>query len=118
MEITVAEDQGVTVVKLAGEMDASNSAQARDRLGQVAQGEGLRVAVDMEGLRFLDSSGLATLISFMKAVREAGGEVALARPQSPVRRIFELTRLDQVFEVFADLEEAKRVLTSAASSDV
>ena len=106
MEIAVDREGEVTVIRLSGEVDASNSAEAGQRLREAAPEERPRVVLDMSDLRFLDSSGLAALIAFLKDVDARGGQAALARLQPTVHRIFELTRLDQVFHLYSRLEEA------------
>ncbi len=55
------------------------------------------VVVDLSGVTFIDSSGLAVLIKAMQDVKEYGGKFALAGINNNVRSIFEMARLDQVF---------------------
>ena len=65
-----------------------------------------RIIVDMGGITFMDSTGLATLIRFMKQCRAAGGDLYLANLQQPVRIIFELTRLDSAFVIYPTVDVA------------
>ena len=55
------------------------------------------IVVDLSGVTFIDSSGLAVLIKAMQDVKEYGGKFALAGINNTVRSIFEMARLDQVF---------------------
>ena len=55
------------------------------------------VVVDLSGVTFIDSSGLAVLIKAMQDVKEYGGKFALAGLNHNLRSIFEMARLDQVF---------------------
>lgn len=64
------------------------------------------VLLDLEGLSFIDSSGLAALVAAFKAATEAGGTLKLARLAPQVAQVFSLTRLDRVFEISAGSEEA------------
>jgi anti-sigma B factor antagonist len=55
------------------------------------------VVVDLSGVTFIDSSGLAVLIKAMQDIKEYGGKLTLAGINNNVRSIFEMARLDQVF---------------------
>ena len=66
-----------------------------------------RVVLDLTRLGVIDSCGLATLVSVDKQVRLAGGTLALCGLSEMIRRLFELTGLDQVFEVHATEIEAQ-----------
>ena len=108
MEANVRQEQDVTVVTLSGELDASNNQELSEVLDREL-GEGRRrFIVDLEGVGFVDSSGIAALVRFYKSVQAGSGEMCLAQPQPPVRRIFELTRLNQVFDIYSDFGEATR----------
>ncbi len=65
-----------------------------------------RLVVDLAHVTYLDSSGLAVLIEGMQNVREYGGKFALAGVHENVRPIFEIANLDQVFEMFPDVDSA------------
>ena len=64
------------------------------------------IVVDLTGVTYVDSSGLAALIQGMQDVQEYGGKFALAGVQDNVRPIFEIAKLDQVFEIFPDVDSA------------
>ena len=65
-----------------------------------------RLVVNLSGVTYLDSSGLAVLIEAMQNVEKYGGKFALAGMQETVRSIFEIARLDQVFHIFTDVDSA------------
>jgi anti-sigma B factor antagonist len=62
--------------------------------------------VDLEGVSFIDSTGLATLVQGMKRCREEQGDLYLVGLRQPIRIIFELTRLDKAFKIYGNLQEA------------
>ena len=64
------------------------------------------LVVDLSRVSYIDSSGLAALIEAMQNVQEYGGKFALAGLQETVRTIFEIARLDQVFQIFPDVDAA------------
>jgi anti-sigma B factor antagonist len=55
---------------------------------------------------YIDSSGLAALIEGMQNVEQYGGKFVLAGLQETIRTIFEIARLDQVFQIFPDVDAA------------
>lgn len=106
MDIKVRHMENVTVLELAGSLDVSNAHQIRQTLIDAASGESAQVVVNLRDLYFVDSSGLATLVQGLKRAREHQGNLCLCSLQSPVRLIFEMTRLDKVFEIFITEEDA------------
>jgi anti-sigma B factor antagonist len=64
------------------------------------------LVVDLSRVTYMDSSGLAVLIEGMQKVQEYGGKFALAGVQESVTHILEIARLDQVFQIFPDVDSA------------
>ena len=64
------------------------------------------IVVDLAGLEFIDSSGVAALARGRRHARHAGGDLLLAAPRQQVLRVLTLTRLIDVFPVHASVEEA------------
>src|SRR5690349_5484557 len=64
------------------------------------------LVIDMENVSYIDSSGLAVLIEAMQKVEKYGGKFALAGLQENVKPIFEIARLDQVFQIYPDVDSA------------
>ncbi len=71
----------------------------------IEQGE-VNIIVQLEQVRFIDSSGLGALLSGYKHAAAKSGRLAIANMQQQVLSMFELTRLNRVFEIYADLNEA------------
>jgi anti-sigma B factor antagonist len=95
-----------------GRCDARTSPALAVRLQEVTASGTCRVVVNMASVTFMDSTGLATLIRFMKQCREAGGDLCLASLQQPVRMIFELTRLDSAFLIYPTADMAVESLAA------
>jgi anti-anti-sigma factor len=94
------------VLRPLGRMDATNAPLLKEELQQVIKGNPTRVIVDMAGVDFIDSSGLSTLVTGMKALRRQGATLSLSRPHPQALTALRLTMLDRVFEIFASVEEA------------
>jgi anti-sigma B factor antagonist len=62
--------------------------------------------VDLAGLEFIDSSGVAALARGRRQARRVGGDLVLAAPQQKVRRVLAVNRLADAFCVYATVEEA------------
>jgi anti-anti-sigma factor len=62
--------------------------------------------IDLSGATYIDSAGLAALILAMQAVEAYGGRFLLAGVHQTMRSIFETSRLDQIFEIFPDVDAA------------
>ena len=95
-----------TVVEVRGEVDLYTAPRLKTLLTDLTSGGRNRIAIDFEGVEFMDSSGLGVLISGLKRCREAGGTLALVAPAEPVRKVLGITGLDQVFSIHDDVADA------------
>jgi len=93
------------VVGLRGELDVAVAVRVVAELSVVAARE-RDIIVDLTGLEFIDSSGLAALARVREQARHAGGDLLLAAPQQQVLRLLTLTRLTDVFSIHASVDEA------------
>jgi anti-sigma B factor antagonist len=112
MELSVHDNQGVTVVMVSGEMDAGSSTQLGEELNHLLTEGTRKVVIDLGQVGFMNSSGLATLIHYYKLVRSNCGDISLAALQPTVRQAFQLTRLDRLFDLQPDVARAVQRFTS------
>jgi anti-sigma B factor antagonist len=96
---------GRVVVALRGELDVTDAASVAAALTPVAARE-REIIIDLAGLEFIDSSGLAALVLVRKHARHVGGDLILAGPQREVLRVLTVTRLLDVFSVHTCEEKA------------
>lgn len=87
-------------------LDAQNSAEFRDRMLQLRENGEINIVVNLEEVRFIDSSGLGKLLSDYKNAILQNGSLKLAGLQPQLQSIFELTRLHRVFEIYPSVQEA------------
>jgi anti-sigma B factor antagonist len=99
---------GWTVVTVYGELDVASAPTLRERLIDLVSGGSHMLVLDLEGLDFLDSTGLGAIISALKRARTNGGDLRLVCTQSRIRRLFEITALDKAFPLFPSLDDAIR----------
>lgn len=107
MNLNLEKINGFSVLTIQEErIDAHNSGELKEYLLQMIEGGESHIAVQLGHVRFIDSSGLGALLSANKHIIAKSGKLALANIQKQVLSMFELTRLNRVFEIYADLNEA------------
>jgi anti-sigma B factor antagonist len=94
------------VLPLKGEIDLHVSPSVTASLNAMIDRKPERLVVDLSAVSYIDSAGLAALIQAMQKVETYGGKFRLAGLQETVRSIFEISRLDQVFQIFPDVDAA------------
>ena len=104
--LDVSERDGYSVLAVSGEVDVATVPRLREQLhGLVAEGN-IRIIVDLDGVDFLDSTGLGVLVGALKRVRSNDGELVLVCTQPRIRKVFEVTGLTKVFALYDSVDEA------------
>ena len=98
-------DQDV-IIELAGEIDMKCSAKIKDKFKEIFRRKPHSVIVDMTEVKFMDSSGLAVLVGALKQSRINNSKLKLAGLTKDVRDIFEICRLETIFQFFDTTDEA------------
>jgi anti-sigma B factor antagonist len=88
------------VLALEGEIDLHESPGLIARINPLIARKLPRIHLDLSKVTYVDSSGLAAFIDAMQRVQEYGGEFALVAMRESVRKIFEISRLDQIFRIY------------------
>jgi anti-sigma B factor antagonist len=101
MSFTLARTDARLLVEVDGQLVVGNRQEFKQAiLDDVEQGARL-VIVDFTRSAYIDSSGLGALVSLAKRLREVGGDLRLVGLNDDLRTLFELTRLDSLFPLFA-----------------
>ncbi len=101
-------DNGETQeLKLAGEIDAYTAPQLKEALLPLTKAEGTTVIVDLEGVNYMDSTGLGVFISALKSTKEYNSDLRLVALQDRVRRLFEITGLDSIIYIDSTVRGGK-----------
>jgi anti-sigma B factor antagonist len=90
------------VIAPQGELDLHSSPVVKEQLESIIEAHRPKVVVDLSGVTYVDSSGLAVFIEAMQRVAGYGGSFAICGLQENVKHIFSIARLDQVFRIFPD----------------
>ena len=96
----------INVIDLTGRFDTNTVPPVAAWLDQVTSTPGVRILVNLTSTTFVDSTALATLVQALKRCQQVQGNLYLCGMRRPVYMIFELTRLDKAFTIFADEEHA------------
>src|SRR5438270_5093679 len=98
--------QEPNVLPLDGEIDLHVSPEVAASLRTMIENKPKQVVIDLTKVTYLDSSGLAVLIEGMQNVQKYGGRFGLAGVQEDVKHVFDIARLDQVFQIYPDVDTA------------
>lgn len=100
----VRELQGIPVVELEGEVDLSTSAQFKETVYQLIDSGRRDIVIDLDGLDFMDSTGLGVLVAVLKRTSMEGGRVRLVCSKRSIMKVFSITGLDKVFTIYDNLQ--------------
>jgi anti-sigma B factor antagonist len=109
MELTLnvhSATPGFTVIEVGGEIDVYTAPKLREKLISLVEAGSYQLIVNMEGVEFLDSTGLGVLVGGLKRVRAQDGWIDLICTQSRILRIFKITGLNKVFNIYDTVPEA------------
>ena len=95
-----------TVIAVSGEIDVYTAPKLREKLVSLVDSGNYRLIVDMEGVEFLDSTGLGVLVGGLKRVRAHEGWIDLVSTQGRILRIFRITGLNKVFSIYDTVAQA------------
>jgi anti-sigma B factor antagonist len=107
MQIEKIKESDATILKIVGEIDLHGSPALRAELQECVAEKVPVLLVDFSGVEYIDSSGLATFIEYVRSGSAHQGKVALFGLKKKVRTIFDLVRLNELF-ILADSAEAAR----------
>jgi anti-sigma B factor antagonist len=106
MSFDVQHVDGITVIDVKGQLIVGNRQELKQRVLDELEGGARRFLVDFAGTGYIDSSGLGVLVSLSKKIREHSGELRLANLNEDLRTLFELTKLDTLFHIANNRDEA------------
>jgi anti-sigma B factor antagonist len=107
MDIATRKTDQITVISLKGAVDLYSSPEARKAvLGGIKDNKPKLVLVDLSGVSYIDSSGVATLVEGLQMAKESKCDFYLVGLSQAAKEVFELARLDKVFNIFPSEKEA------------
>src|SRR5438067_10022183 len=103
------------VISLSGEVDLYTAPEFKQQLLEVIAQGGKDVVVDFTNTTFIDSTTLGVLVGGVKRLRTNDGQLSLVCSDRNITKIFEITGLDKVFEIYATREEAVATIGASAA---
>lgn len=94
------------VVEISGDLDLATAPALRQEVLAQLSGGHRKIVVDLTETEFIDSVGLGLLVAVLKRVRVLDGHLAIVCPDTRLRRLFAVTDLDRVFELYDTADAA------------
>ena len=91
-------------INIEGEIDVYTSPKVKEALNDLIQKGNNNIIVNLEGVSYIDSTGLGVLIGALKRVKENNGDIKLVCTNLQIKKIFDITGLVKIFELY-DSEE-------------
>jgi anti-sigma B factor antagonist len=106
LSVQIEEHDGWALARVHGDVDIATAPRLREQLvALVAKGQ-TRLVVDLDGVGFMDSTGLGVVISVLKRTRTHGGDLRLVANQESLTSLFQLTGLDRTLPLCTSVEAA------------
>jgi anti-sigma B factor antagonist len=106
MSFSLEHSNDVTIVTVQGQLVVTNRQDFKQMVLDAMEQGARTVIVDFTDASYIDSSGLGALVSLSRRLRDAGGDLRLVGLSDELRTLFELTRLDALFPLFATRADA------------
>ena len=115
MKFNQTTENGALILKLEGDLIGENSGIDLIEVVNNSIQKGTKYAiVDISALRYMNSSGIGVLITIMTKFRNKGGEVCLLKPSESVQKLLIITKLNNIFQIVENKEEAFEVFRKDA----
>jgi len=106
MQINQEEKNGISIFRMSGDIDINTSPDLKKSFDSAVGAKKDKIVINLEGVSYVDSSGLATLVEILKNLRAYGGKLKLTNLSDKVRGLFEITKLDKLFDIVPDEDSA------------
>jgi anti-sigma B factor antagonist len=106
MQITEKQNNDVTIYSVDGDIDINSSPEIRKAFEKSIGKKAMNIVVNLNGVSYIDSSGLATLVEMLKKTRGYGGKLKLTNLAAKVKSLFEITKLEKLFAIYDTEDEA------------
>ena len=114
MKIQMTCQGDLHILELVGELDYHSSPELREKLNELATKQAPKILVNLKGVDYMDSSGIATFVEAFQKAKRYQGRLILAELTETVRGVFEIAKLESIFEISPTMEEALGRLAAKA----
>ncbi len=109
MDINVKKLENRVIIELDGSLDIYTSLDLKAALEEHVNAESFEVIIDMEGLNYIDSSGIGILIKALNYVQGLNGKLSVANLKPVIEKVFKVSGLTSYFEILSSDEFKSRV---------
>ncbi len=106
MELEIKDNKKFSLLAIKGDVDLYSSPRVRNKILPIVNKKHAILLVDFAEVDYMDSSGVATLVEALQIVNRNNGKLRLFNLRQPIKDVFELSRLDKVFEIYEDKQAA------------
>jgi anti-sigma B factor antagonist len=106
IQTEIGHENGIVILAISGKIDSFSLDDLNAAFNTVMKKGGKKILLDMKGLRYINSKGIGSLISFLKWVEKIGGAVRLADVHSNIKETFQILGLERVLPLYDSLAEA------------
>ena len=106
MAIKTQDKNGLIICYMEGEIDINTSPDIKKNFEKILSKKAPKMVINFSKVTYVDSSGLATLVEILKGMRTYGGKLRLSNLSPKIKSLFEITKLEKLFEIMADEAEA------------
>jgi len=117
MQFAVRQDGPTHVVTLAGDLQIDEGTQFHRRLAGLVGPAAPHLVLDLSGLEFINSEGLAAIVESRGTARQFGGAVHLVNPKPHIERLLKVAHIDRLFFIHRTLEAALAATGAAKPND-
>jgi len=106
MTVKIDVKNELTVCQIDGEIDINSSPEVKKAFDELISKKTPKIVINLSKVSYVDSSGLATFVEILKNMRSYGGRMRITNLSAKVKSLFEITKLDKLFEILPEEEEA------------
>lgn len=107
MQISARHLDKITIFDISGDVDLATSPELRKALlRELREARMPRVILNLKAVRYIDSSGVASLVEGLKVSRDVGARLILFGLNTTVREVLQLSKLVRIFEIYENEEQA------------
>lgn len=106
MAVKIEPKNGIAVCYIDGEIDINSSPAIKKSFDKLLSSKAPKLVINLAKVTYVDSSGLATMVEILKNMKSYGGRMRLACMSPKIKSLFEITKLEKLFEILADEETA------------
>ena len=111
MEFTTTEKNGITVLHLSGKiMGGPEATQINEKINQLIDSDNKKIVIDLINVDWMNSSGLGILIGAVTVLKSSDGILCLINVSDRIKNLLKITKLNTVFEIYDNFDEAEAAI--------